>query len=402
MAVSLVAIKFNHDPATVNNNAINIRKNATEFINVPEWTEGISVNPEDSKAAYAKQEVSGNTLTIQAKFRWLGEGQPGGAVEVRALDDNVDPPGQQGCVGIFLRILHGLIRALVGNVLGEVQAKPVTFSPAGETGFETFNLLNTRVDQVGVGVRGTTWRWQYRIGGGAWTDFETTQHRIYVLLEVPNDPWQQSPYDPANTQLPWTDVFDKACNWAALTTDPVEAAGKITEKIYALGNSVITYDCPGGGGPGYSYPNFDLTAFLERIDGGPGNGQYVNCSDCATFVSTFANAVGCDLWQSKMGWWFDLNPILAIGSNVWQTACGWGGFRFHEVAWTNGCTANDRVYDACLQVDGDADPTSPPHTPLLPKDMLFGTPASGDYRFRLSPSGNCDPLPAERQRRSVF
>lgn len=400
MTVHLDAIKFNHDPSTVHNNAINIRKNASEFIEVPEWRAGISVNPEDSRAAYAKKETSGNTLTIQARFRWLGSSAK--SVEVRALDPTVDPPGPPGCMGIIIRLLRRIIRALFGNVLGEVKSRTISFSGTGLGAFETFELIHSRLDQVGVGIRVTTWRWQYRIDNGPWTDMETSRHRIYVLLETPNDPWQQTPYSASNTHLPWTDVLDRACNWAFLATTRDQAATGITQQVYNLGNSVITYDCPGGGGTRYAYPNFDCTAFLERIEGGPGNGQYVNCSDCATFVSTFANAVGCDLWQSRMGLSFDLNPILAIGSNTWETACGWGGFYYHEIPWKDGCTASDRVYDACLQVDGDADPTSSPHTALLPANMIFGTPGSDDYRDKLSPSGNCDPMPSTRQRRSVY
>jgi len=103
-----------------------------------------------------------------------------------------------------------------------------------------------------------------------------------------------------------------------------------------------------------------------------------------------------------MGWSFQLNPILAIGSNTWETACGWGGFYYHEVPWKGACTAADSVYDACLQIDGDADPTSAPHTAMLPTNMVFGTPGSGGYRDKLSPSGNCDPQPGTRQRRSVY
>ena len=400
MDINLDAIKFNRDPNTVHDNAINIRKNALEFIEVPEWRGGISVNPEDSRAAYAKKETTGSTLTIEARFRWTGAGAK--VVEIRALDPTVNPPGPSGCIGIIVRLLRRIIRALFGNVLGEVKARTVSFPGPGLGAFETFELINTRLDRVGVGIRTTTWRWQYRVDGGPWTDFETSRHRIYVLLESPHEPWQQAPYAVSNIQLPWTDVLDRACSWAFLATDRVGAAAAITRQVYNLGNSVVTYDCPSGGATHYAYPNFDCTAFLERMAGGSGNGQYVNCTDCATFVSTFANAVGCDLWQSRMGWGFDLNPLLAIGSNIWQTACGWGGFSYHEVAWTDACTAADRVYDACLQVDGDADPTSPPHTALLPTNMMFGTPGSGGYRDKLSPAGSCDPQPSSRQRRSVF
>ena len=160
MDVHLDAIKFNHDPTTVHNNAINIRKNASEFIAVPEWRSGISVNPEHSRAAYAKKETAGNTLTIEARFRWTGTGPK--TVEIRALDPTVNPPGLPGWIGFIIWLIRALIRALFGNVLGEVKARMVSFPGTGLSAFETFELLNTRLDNVGVGIRTTTWRWQCR------------------------------------------------------------------------------------------------------------------------------------------------------------------------------------------------------------------------------------------------
>ncbi|HEX4543158.1 MAG TPA: hypothetical protein VH114_08320 [Candidatus Acidoferrum sp.] len=145
---------------------------------------------------------------------------------------------------------------------------------------------------------------------------------------------------------------------------------------------------------------------MDLLHGGIGNGIYVNCSDCATFVSTFANSLGCDLWQSQMGYFFDQNAILAIGSSVWQTACGWGGFSYHEVAWEGACTVNEDVYDACLQVNGNSDPTVPPYIPLPPQDLRFGNPGDLLYRDRLTTPGpggrpKCNPQPGTRQRRVV-
>lgn len=401
MSVRLEAIKLNHDSSSATHDALNIREDATTFVDVPEWVRGSSTAPEDAPAAYAIEESRGNTLTIQAKFRNLSE-EPR-EVEIRAVDPTIQPPGPSGCAGLLIRLLRRVLRGLFGNVLGEVKARTVRLPASGTTGFETFELKDPRLWSAGVGVRTTTWRWQYRpSSGGSWTDFETTRHRIYSLLDVPTDPWNQSPHQASNRRLPWTDVLDRSCVWAFLATDRTEAATRVTEAVYDLGPARVEYDCPGGGAPHYSSGGtFDCTAFLDRLDGGTGNGQYVNCSDCATFVSTFANALGCDLWQSKMGWSFDLNPLLAIGSSTWQTACGWGGFNFHEVAWEGGCTASEAIYDACLQVDGDADPTSSPHTPLLPTNMTFGA-AGQDYRSRLATpadQADCDPLPGTRARR---
>jgi hypothetical protein len=354
------------------------------------------------------KETKGNTITIQAKLS--NGGVKIHTAEVRAVDPTLNPPPRGGLlwwiISLILWMIRAILRLLFGNVLGEVKAKWVTFLPNGETNFESFELQNVRIWSAGVGARTTTWRWQYRVSSThAWMDFDTSSHRIYVLLEVPKSPWQQAPYNSGNTELPWTDVMDYACRWAFLAATLDDAATRVTRNIYNLGPSIVEYDCVGGGSSHYSAGNFNCTAFLELLRGGIGNGRYVNCSDCATFVSSFANILGFDLWQSRMGYSFQLNPILAIGSNVWQPACGWSAFSYHEVAWKGACTSNEAIFDACLQVDGDADPTSPPHTPLLPTNLLFGNTGQMQYRDRLAtPAGrpNCNPQPATRQHRTIM
>lgn len=412
MSVRLEAIRLNHDPASATADALNIRRNATDFVDVPEWRRGISVNPEDAPAAYALAETQGHTLTIQAQLRGTGP-HAGSTLWVRAIDPTYEPaPGPGGCFKLLAWLLKLLVRLLAGNVLGAVKRRKVVFPPGGLTGFETFTLKRVRLHAAGVGARTTTWRWQYsRKKRGPWKTFETTQHRIYVVAAVPKAPWTQAPYLPSNTHLPWTEVLDYACQWALLAKDPDAAAAGVTRHVYDLGPGLITYDCPGGGGTRYASGSFNATRFLERLKGGTGNGYYVNCTDCATIVSTFANALGADLWQSRMeeppgspNWSFGLNPMLGIGSAVWQPCCGWPGFNYHEVAWKGGCTAADAVYDACLQVDGDADPTLAPHTPLLPIDLVFGAAGAGLYRDRLATPptrGDCEPNPGSRQRRNV-
>lgn len=407
MSITLEAIKFNHDPNSATTDALNIRKNATQFINVPEWRRGISVNPQDSLVAYALQETQGHTITIQAKFKRSNPKIH--SAQVRAVDPLLNPPRPRGCLDYIIWLLRLILRALFGNVLGEVKARTVTFLPNGETAFETFELKHVRLWSAGIGIRTTTWQWQYRLHkSDPWTYLATSRHRVYSVLELPKLPWQQTPYNSANTQLPWTDVLDYACRWAFLKGNLDDAAANVTRSVFELGPSVIEYDCPGGGATHYSWGSFNCTAFLDRLKGGLGNGQYVNCTDCATIVSTFANILGCDLWQSRMQWSFDLNPILAIGSNAWYPGCpNWlsPGFSYHEVAWKGACTSNDNVFDGCLEVDGDADPTTAPHTPLLPTNLRFGLPGDGDYRDRLAtPAGrpNCEPAPGTRQRRSVI
>jgi hypothetical protein len=283
-----------------------------------------------------------------------------------------------------------------------VKEQKVAFGADGDSGDITFALEDSAIWSVGVGIYHITWIWQYRVGDNdPWTPFDTTHHQIYVLLETPKGPWQQTPYDASNDQLPWTEVMDQACIWAQGAKDTDQAAAMVTKAVNNL--SRIKYDTTNGN-TFYSYPRFNCTELLDRITGGYGLGEKVNCTDCATILSTFANILGCDLWQSRMGNDFECNEIIAIGYTNWGKPFGWG-FTYHEVAWKWPCGVNDEVWDACLQVDGDNDPTGgSPHTPMLPIQITFGLPGSLLYRDRLAaPEGrpSCNPQPPG-QRRSVI
>jgi hypothetical protein len=378
MPVTLEAVIFNHDPADASTSAINVRRNALFASRIPEW---IRSDPQ-SDAAYAINPTRGKTITIRAQLRRSGSSPP--RVEVRAVDPNV-----------------------TANVLGEVAPRPVTFSAGGLSAFETFALRDVRLAAFGVGVFPVTWRWQQRLDPHQpWLDFAETSHRIFALVSVPQSPWEQEPFVPSNTQIPWTDVLEYACRWATTARTLDDAAARVTQAVFDLGGEVVEYGCPILGATQYSFPFFNCTEFLERLRGGFGRGRYVNCTDCATIVSTFANALGCRLWQSIMAGPapFALNPIVTIGDNAWRTACNWGAFTYHEVAWKGACTSADSVFDACLLIDGDPNPAAASHQPLLVANMPFGAP--GGYRDRLAaptPSGRpfCIPQPSGRRRRPV-
>jgi hypothetical protein len=79
--VAIEAIKFNHDTNAGTKDAFNIRKNATQFISIPEWRRFMCVNPEDSRAAYAVVPTKGKPITIEVA---LSSTDPGAAfIEVR-------------------------------------------------------------------------------------------------------------------------------------------------------------------------------------------------------------------------------------------------------------------------------------------------------------------------------
>jgi len=66
--IRLESIAFNHDSATATHDAINMRKNATDWIAVPEWRRGVSLLPEDSTAAYAVKKISPYAEAVASKI----------------------------------------------------------------------------------------------------------------------------------------------------------------------------------------------------------------------------------------------------------------------------------------------------------------------------------------------
>ncbi|MEN8184143.1 MAG: hypothetical protein ABFS46_16580 [Myxococcota bacterium] len=339
--VAVEAIRFNHNSASATTDALSIRKDYGTPVGVPEWTAGETL-PEESPAAYAILETQGQTVTVQVKFR-------------------ITPTS----------VTQAEIRAEGGGGLGTLDAQSVQFSSGvSSPEFVTFNLNHQQIGAAGVRREDIEWRWKYRCPGeSGWRDADVTRHRIYIVLETPKAPWDQTP---GSTSNPWTDVLDYACAWADGESARDTAAGAVTEDVN--GALALTYDMASGASK-YTTPAagqyFECTQFIDYLENGTGLGNVVNCTDCATIVTTFANVLGCDLHASRRQSYFDLTPIKALG----QAACGcpnWGcGFSYHEVAWKGAGGESDELFDACLQVDGDTDPWSPPHTDLLPVNVPF-------------------------------
>ena len=151
-------------------------------------------------------------------------------------------------------------------------------------------------------------------------------------------------------------------------------------------------------------PWVNLTSCIGRLSHAGQVRFDVNCEDCASFVVSFANAVGCHLWASSMGLDFKLSPIVPIG---YENAVVGVEFNFHEVAWDGACGDADFVYDAALRYDGDDNPGVFPIVPVIPVriefcDGVIGAPF--DYRERLTlpgPEGygNCRARHSEKVRR---
>jgi hypothetical protein len=409
MNVTLEAIKFNHDPTSATTDAFNIRKNETQPVTVPEWRRGISVNPEDSPAAYSRDLITNNTLTIKAKFTCTDKTVT--KIWVQALDGRLNPL-RSGHGSRFSRFVLKLLRpflrrALPVNVLGKVLMTEVPLNK-GQSKFVLFKLKDVKISDAGVSVSDIIWHWQFSLDSHTWTDFATsnpTQHRIYTVLKMPTRPWQPDSSDSSNTQVPWTEVLDYACHWATAAIDVDEAATLVTRSVNDLGQGLVHYDNPHSGSTFFTNDSpdcFDCTDLLLLLSGRRNRqGSGVNCDDCAAIVATFANILGCDLYEGEMERDFPLNPHRLIGPSDRQT----DSFSYHTVAWKGNCGEDDELFDACVQLDSDETPAESPHPLFVPANIRFGRRHECSYRFRLAKDQNqCRPVgeSARRRRRVGF
>jgi hypothetical protein len=368
---------------------LQLRKNKKESLPYPEWNPGILMD--DSCAAYRTQLPEGknpNRVLIEAVFQL--EGREYAEAEVRTISARSST-----------------------NVLGEVRPTTIRVT-AGEEVLQPLLLRDTDLATRGVGRFAICWQWQYRFPGEDWQNLALSEHRIYTILGMPSLPWLQCPCEsdslvpaPNIPELPWTELLDIVCCWAwgAQTAD--EAAMMIALALFRLGQ---TYFTPFDPHPILRYHGntfyttlgrydttterlfqgfFRLTELIARIKGDKNAPDRVNCADCATILSVFANAVGADLEQviicARDS--FTLNPVLLIGAppDAWKTK----SFQLHEVAWKGPRSFEGRVFDACLGLDADSNPTTlgrlgSVHSFSLAVGLPFGEPSdSRSYLYQL-------------------
>ncbi|MBB5747398.1 LamG domain-containing protein [Brevundimonas variabilis] len=348
--VNMASLAFDYSPTSAAGDALTIRRNYGNDVAVPEWVPGRR-NAVDAPCAYAISSVSGATPSVQ--------------VVLNIADVTT----------------HSVrIQATGGGILGAVDPVSVTFT--GTTATLTLPLSHHTLAAGGVQRTDVAWTWQYQVDGGAWMTMAVTQHRVYVVLSPPNAPWQQGALR-TNQQLPWTDVLDFTCEWAKGATTPGQVLTMVTTRV----NSGIglSYDMTSGASfytaQSAGVSRFLCGLFLDYLRTGGGNGRTVNCTDCATIVTNFANIAGVDVFASIMlntanpSTGFACNPILAVGQTTWAAPFPPGNsFSYHEVTWSGTGSYPDAIYDACLQYDTGPNPWGTgPHTAGLPTNVVFST-----------------------------
>jgi hypothetical protein len=326
--LTLSAIAFNYGPGA---QALQIRKNRTISVAVPEWVPA-DVNAPDSPAAYLAT-AQATVAQIQVSF---------------LLSSPTALPIQ--------------VQALGGGILGAID--PFTIPGSGTV---TVTLTHNTLANGAVAVQNVQWNWQYQIGAGGWIALATTNHRIYSVLSTAQLPWSNVKIDLQSS--PWTDVLDLSCVWAAGASNGDDALEHITDAVNSMVG--LAYDTPGFGASHYVSQNnqFLCTEFLLFLSGQGGLGHLVNCTDCATIVTTFANAIGCDVSATLMyhnnaaTTFFACNQIKSIGSPNWAYPFPAGNppnvFSYHEVV-SKGQPLIPTFYDACLRINEAGDPWTVP------------------------------------------
>ena len=373
--LNLTNLKFNHDTGSSANDAINIRQDYTHPYDISngEWVNGGTNIP----ICY----TTGKVVTIKARLTV----QP---ATITSADVWAISTGSGGSLG-------NVIKTNVTFSGGVSSPEYVTFQVSGTTP----NCIQKTMTDA----------WQWKMGnvsgtGSAECNLNSSgPHTVYTILNEPVTPWDNT-YNASNNA--WVIVLDTVCQnapWAGGTTTIPDAAARITQQIYNSGR--FSYDTVGGacnytifdiytGDVSY----FDLSSWMNRLSGGGGRGDQVNCWDCASGVSDMSNILGCDLWNQWMGSSFVCNEIRAIKDGAWgRPFPPNNGFSYHRVGWRGSVANSSKVFDACLKVDNDGDPTgSGSHnSELIPTDITFWT-GSGtfdDYKQKLvdpSSYGNCN------------
>src|SRR5438477_9120514 len=80
-------IKFNYDASSLSNDSLNIRLDQLHEVTVPEWDQSKSL-PQESPAAYAKQETRGQMVYIQCRFE-IDPASPAATGRVKATGGGI-------------------------------------------------------------------------------------------------------------------------------------------------------------------------------------------------------------------------------------------------------------------------------------------------------------------------
>jgi hypothetical protein len=252
------------------------------------------------------------------------------------------------------------------NLLGRVFSIRMGPAAQGATLAMDLALEGHELAAAAVAQHELVWTWQHSRDSLDWRDFDETAHTVFTLLDHPAPPWG-GPSDP-HTVVPWLETMKTACRWARGVRDPKTAMDCITTSVDALGGQQIGDDILdyNAFASVTTIETFDITRFMKAVNVEPGAPHSMNCRDLATAIAVFAAQLGCRSsalrLEPKKGDLSDVirtNPILLFGECEETIE----PFSYHEVAHLG----EERVvWDACLALDFDDQPETPPNEFRLP------------------------------------
>ncbi|MGB3477757.1 MAG: S8 family peptidase [bacterium] len=262
-------VAFNYDENSTNKDAINIRKDPDNVVEIPEWKMGedlISDPERNDPAAYV---MSNDSIRVMASFIL----RPGGIESVDLKAEIANPE----------------------NSLGNLEWKNVEFLGIVSKGV-TINNIPGFVDfttEKGTGNsvnrEEITWKWKVKnlqeVTGQNPLSLNTVKPcTIYTILAEPKPPWEiAGPYQV------WSKALQYACDWARDVTSLEDAGIRITSTVY--GDIGFVYDIWQGESHFGGLDNFKLSQFIEEhlTIFTP---FIANCYDAAHIVCTFNSALG--------------------------------------------------------------------------------------------------------------
>lgn len=269
------------------------------------------------------------------------------------------------------------------SVLGDIAAREV----ADLTAISRFTLAGPRLKRAAVGLHVVEWTWEWSQDGREWREFARSSHEVFVTLDTPDKPWG-TPGAPRSV-VPWDAMTALACRWAVGARSVVGARELVTQSVDGLagkriGDRRVEWTSAGSLCSG---PTFYVDSFLKIVNGDPRAPSTVNCHDLNTAVALMLALLGARTRVLRfrardVNGEIETNRIRLFG----MTSACVKRFNNHAIAGIgNGASPDeDLVCDACLRVDVDEQPESPPSLFRLATGLpLTENRADLGYRRRL-------------------
>ncbi len=372
--VLLLSLTFDHSVSPDPSSSLHLRRDISRSVCRPEWRAGQN-EAGSSPVLYATSLHGSQVPILKAKIKPAVSSFTG-QVEIRASGG-----GMLGKIDPFIVEITGPNPIIVDVPLPH-HTFPEDHPPSGGRG---------------MGLEDVSWVWEHRTSGKPWRYLATSHHRVYLVPQLPQEPWDVTNYGLLNN--PWTYALDVACHtFPESLDDPIDGIAVGVCELLNPGGAApnpfgIKYDIDGSGNQHYAGSHYLLQEMLLRTLGAYGNGPIVNCDDCAGLVVSLANLLGCDLYEQTLIT-SAINPVMPIGFGNWflpglgfVDASGMVGtfaLSYHTFAWRGQGIEDGKVFDITYQLNSFPSASNSE----LPNPLVRI--ALGQYSVRFSQPGRLD------------